>query len=58
MQVREHIETDNMFFAKQHGFRKKHSTETELCELVENLVEIFDKKHATIAVFIDLRKAF
>ena len=47
-----------MFFAKQHGFGQKHFTETALGELVGKLVEIFDKKHKAIAVFIDLRKAF
>ena len=39
MQVMKHLETSNIFLAKQHGFRQKHSTETALCELVWNLVE-------------------
>ena len=39
-------------------FRCKHSTEPALGELVGNLVEILDKKHKAIAVFIDLWKAF
>ena len=59
MQVRKPLEINNIFFAKmKHGFRQKHSIETVFGELVGNLFEIFNKKHKTIAVFIDLRKAF
>ena len=58
MQVRKHLETNNIFLAKQHGFWQKHSTETALSELVGNLVEAFHKKHKATAVLIDLRKAF
>ena len=58
MQVRKDLEINNIFLAKQHGFRQKHSTETALNELVWNLAEAFDKKYKTIAVFFDLRKAF
>ena len=54
MQVRKHLETNNIFFDKQHGFGQKHSTETTLGKLVGNFIEIFDKKHKAIAVFIDL----
>ena len=53
-----HLETNNIYFAKYHGFGQKHSTDPTFSELVGILVEIFDKKHKTFIVFIDLRKAF
>ena len=43
MYVRKHLETNNTFLTKQHGFRQKHSTETGLGEFVGNLVEAFNK---------------
>ena len=58
MQVRKHLETNDIFFAKQHEFRQKYSTETALGKLVGNLVEIFDQKHKITTVFMDLRKSF
>ena len=57
MHARKHLETNNIFLAKQHGFMQKHYTENALSELISNLVEAFDKKHKAIAVFIDPRKA-
>ena len=58
MQVRKHLETNNIFLAKQHGFKQKHSTESAFSEFIRNLVEAFDKKHKAIVVFNDLSKAF
>ena len=58
MQLKKQLETNKIFSAKQCRFRQKHSLETTLGELLGDLVEIFDKKHKSIAVFIDQRKAF
>ena len=58
MQVWKHLETVIIFFAKQHEFRQKHSTETAFGQSVGNLVEIFDKRHKALALFVDLRKVF
>ena len=33
VQFQQHLETNNIFFAKQHGFRQKYSTETALSKL-------------------------
>ena len=44
MQIRKHLETNNIFFAMQHGFKQKHSTEIALGKLVGNLYEMFGKK--------------
>ena len=52
MHVRKHVETNNIFYVKKHGFRNKYSTDTALGELVGNLVEIFDKKHKAITVLM------
>ena len=57
IEVRKLLETNNIFLAKQHGYRQKHSKEITLGELVWNSVEIFDKKHKAIKVIIVLRNA-
>ena len=52
VKVRKHLETNNIFLGKQHGFRQQHSTETALSESVGNLAEAFDKKHKAIAALL------
>lgn len=42
----------------QYGFRKNSSTSLALIDLVEEITDAMDKKHVTIGVFIDLKKAF
>ena len=47
-----------IFFESQYGFRDKHSTTDAITELCSNILYGFDKKESTLAVFLDLSKAF
>ena len=47
-----------MLFDKQFGFRKDHSTEHALTELVNRTYNSFNENKYTSGVFIDLSKAF
>ena len=49
---------NNLLFEKQFGFRKGHSTEHALIELVNRIYNSFKENKYTLAVFIDLSKAF
>ena len=42
----------------QFGFRQKHSTENALVTLIENISDALDNNDFSIAIFLDLRKAF
>lgn len=43
---------------QQHGFLKKKSTETNLCEFVHNVATSMDKGYQVDAVYTDFSKAF
>ena len=47
-----------MLFDKQFRFRKDHSTEYALIELVNRIHNSFNENIYTLAAFIDLSKAF
>ena len=47
------------FFPKyQYGFRKKHSTDHALIELVDQIRFSIDNNQMTCGIFVDLSKAF
>ena len=48
----------SLIFKSQHGFRNKHSCETAICELLANICKGHEKSKHTLAVFLDLSKAF
>ena len=45
-------------YCGQYGFRKNHSCEHAVQELVGNALKGLEKKEYTIAVYLDLSKAF
>ena len=49
---------NNLYFHKQFGFRKGHSTDHALIELVYSIYDSFNQNKYTLGVFIDLSKAF
>ena len=57
-QITEYLEKNYLFSENQHGFRKGHSCETALHELISYMNVARDKKLTTILLFIDFRKAF
>ena len=52
------FKTKNILSEKQFGFRSKHSTQHALTHLVDYLTEKIDSSKNSIAVFLDLAKAF
>ena len=57
-QLYDYFETNNLLNSSQHGFRRGRSTETALCDLTNDIYSAFDNKLSTVAVFLDLSKAF
>ena len=53
-----HFETKNILDNKQGGFRKEHSTTNSTAKFVNDIYKAMHDGMITIAVFIDLRKAF
>ena len=52
------MDMNKLFFCSQYGFRKKHSCEHAITELIGEICKGLEKKKYTIALFIDLSKAF
>ena len=55
-----YLDTNNLFYQHQYGFRPKHSTIHPIIHLLNQIAEENDKesKNVTLSVFIDLSKAF
>ena len=53
-----HLNENNILHNKQFGFKKKHSTEHGILQLVDQVNNSFEKNQFTLGVFIDLSKAF
>ena len=58
MQITIYFNMNGLSFEGQHGFRKNHSCETALHEIISNLNENRNKRLTTLLLFIDFRKAF
>ena len=52
------LNTNGQIFNSQYGFRSNHSCENAVSELIGEIVKGLDQKKKTIAVFLDLSKAF
>ena len=52
------VNKHDILFKNQFGFRKGHSTSTAILELIHNINQAIDTGEFTLAVFIDLSKAF
>ena len=52
------LNSNNLLYLRQYGFRKNMSTSMAIMELVENITTAMDNGKFTIGVFIDLKKAF
>ena len=57
-QITAYFQDNNYFFSGQHGFRKSHSCETALHELLSDLNVARDQRKIIMLLFIDFKKAF
>ena len=57
-QLVDHLESNELIYPKQFGFRSGYSTEMANCYLTENIKSSLDKANVVGAVFLDLKKAF
>jgi retron-type reverse transcriptase len=53
-----YIEKQNLLYSSQYGFRKGHSTQHAILELLNDIQTNMNKKLFSCGVFIDLKKAF
>ena len=54
----EYLTKNNLLYDNQFGFRKGHSTEHALIELVNRIYNSFNENRYTLGVFTDLWKVF
>ena len=52
------IDSNQVLYKSQYGFRKQMSTSLAIIELVEEITNSLDNHEATVGFFIDLKKAF
>ena len=57
-QLVEHLEKNNLLSRHQHAYRRGHSTQTCLVEVVTYLYKLIDQKKWTAIASLDLSKAF
>ena len=54
----EHLDENDILVKYQHGFRNKHSTESQLITTVEELSRSLDNNHQTDVMILNFSKAF
>ena len=52
------LQVNNILAQEQSGFTPRHSTHTALLDVTDFLLEQIDNGNYTVAVFLDLKKAF
>jgi len=52
------LETNNVLYEHQYGFRKQYSTKLSLINLINDVIKSIDTGSITPAIFIDFQKAF
>ena len=52
------LETNKILYENQFGFRKKHTTIDAITKFITDTTQSLDEKESTLAVFLDLSKAF
>lgn len=57
-QILNYMETNNLLFERQSGFRKNHSCETAVQLVVNEWKKSIDKDQYVAALFIDFKRAF
>ena len=57
-QLYDYFRNNDLFYDSQYGFLKNYSTELAAMELTDKVLKDIDDKHITLAIFMDLSKAF
>ena len=57
-QLNEHLNIINVLPETQSAYRKRHSTETALCTVVDDLLKCTDEGRCSIIILLDLSAAF
>ena len=57
-QMNAYFTLNNLFYDKQYGFRKYHSTELAALNVVDTIVKHMDNENTPFAVYLNLSKAF
>ena len=57
-QLKSHLDSNNLYEPFQSGFRSKHSTETALLKITNDILLSADSGHLTILILLDLSAAF
>ena len=52
------LDSNNLLFKSQYGFRSNHSCEHAVSELISNILRGLENSQHTIAIYLDLSKAF
>ena len=50
----ESVEMNEIFYLRQFGFRKNHSTSHALIHLLYKISSAIDQREATVGIFLDL----
>ena len=58
LQIYEYLQTNNIIYGSQYGFRKSHSTQMAGIELHSRVHEALNAKDDPFSIFMDLSKAF
>lgn len=56
--IMDHLDSNNIIVEYQHGFRNKHSCETQLIGATEDIAKNIDNGHQTDLLILDFSKAF
>ena len=57
-QIHNYFHVNDLYVCSQYGFRKEHSTELAVLELIDRIIQHLDKGTTSINVYLDLSKAF
>ena len=57
-QMNDYFTLNNLFYDKQYGFRKYHSTKLAALNVVDTIVNHMDNGNTPFTVYLDLSKAF
>jgi hypothetical protein len=58
IQLYKYLNTNNLLYKNQYGFRTLHSTEMASLEVIDIILKKLDEKKIPLGIFLDLSKAF